>query len=128
MHERLVRKGFNEEQTESVIKFLEEAGLLNDEALAGELFFYALERKNLGRRGIESFLSRRGIAKELASQTLSVHTEEMEIDAAQRIINKKLRTLRRYPVDVIKRRLSGMLHRRGVRPDIISKSIRSLDF
>ena len=127
MLERLIRKGFNEEQTNSAILFLEEAGLIKDETLAEELFSYALERKNLGRRGIEFFLLKRGIGKELISKTLSVHTKDMEMDAAQRIIDKKLRILRRYPVDVVRRRLSGMLQRRGVRADVINKTIQSLD-
>jgi regulatory protein len=127
MLERLIRKGFNEEQTNNAILFLEEAGLIKDETLAEELFSYALGRKNLGRRGIESFLSKRGIGQELISQTLSVHTKDMEMDAAQRIIDRKLRILRRFPVDVIKRRLSGMLQRRGVRADVINKTIQSLD-
>ena len=127
MLERLIRKGFNEEQTNNAILFLEEAGLIKDETLAEELFSYALERKNLGRRGIEFFLSKRGIEKELIGQTLNVHTKEMEMEAAQRIIDKRLKTLRRYPVDVIKRRLSGMLQRRGVRAEVINKTIQSLD-
>lgn len=124
---RLIRKGFNEEQTNNAILFLEEAGLIKDETLAKELFSYALERKNLGRRGIEFFLSKQGIGKELISKTLSVHTKDMEMDAAQRIIDKKLGTLRRHPADVIKRRLSGMLQRRGVQAEVINKTIRSLD-
>lgn len=127
MLERLSRKGFNEEQTKNAMVFLEEAGLIKDETLAEELFRYALERKGLGRKGIESFLARRRIGKELISQTLSVHTKEMEMEAAQRIIDKKLRTLRKYPVDVIRHRLSGMLQRRGVRAEVINKAIRSLD-
>lgn len=127
MLERLIGKGFNEEQIHNAILFLEEAGLIKDESLAEELFRYALGRKNLGRRGIESFLLKRGIGKELVSQTLSVHTKEMETDAAQRIIDKKLRTLRKYPVDVIRRRLFGMLQRRGMRSDVINKAVRSLD-
>ena len=127
MLERLIRKGFDEEQTNNAVLFLEEAGLIKDETLAGELFSYALERKNLGRRGIEFFLSKRGIGKELISQTLSVHTKEMEMDVARRIIDKKLGTLRRYPVDVIRRRLSGMLQRRGVRAEVINKTIQYLD-
>ena len=127
MLERLIGKGFNDEQTNNAILFLEEAGLIKDETLAEELFGYALGRKNLGRRGIEFFLLKRGIGKELISQTLSGHTKEMEMDAAQRIIEKKLRTLRRYSVDVIRRRLSGMLQRRGVRADVINKTIQSLD-
>lgn len=127
MIERLIKKGFNEEETERAVLSLEEAGLIKDESLAEELFNYAATRKNLGRRGIESFLSRRGIGKELRSKTLSAHTEEMETDAAHRIIETKLRTLKRHPADVIRRRLFGMLQRRGMSADVINKAVRSLD-
>jgi regulatory protein len=126
MFERLKRRGFDDEQINNTLEFLEKAGLIKDEALAPGLFRNAIEKRCLGRRGIEMFLYKRGIERELINETLSSHTREMEEGAALRLVEKKLKTLKNYPRDVVKRRLCGMLQRRGFSSDTIKMIIRKL--
>jgi regulatory protein len=126
LFDKLKRKGFSNGQIDHTIRFLEAAGLIDDQNLAGELFAYSLERKPLGKKGIEAFLSRRGIGKELIHRTLSVHTGDMEQESANRFVEKKLRSLKSYPEDVVKRRLWGMLRRRGFSAEAAQKAIGSI--
>ncbi len=124
MFERLRRKGFDSGQIKSTVESLENAGLIKDEALAKELLRNAAERKYLGRKGIEMFLSKRGIQREIIDETMSIHTREMEKDSALKIVEKKLKVLKKYPENIIRRRLWGMLERRGFSPDIINMAVK----
>ncbi|GBD97409.1 regulatory protein RecX [bacterium BMS3Abin06] len=126
MLEKLKRKGFESGQIDAAIKFLEDTDLINDKALASYLFKYSSERKSLGKRGIRIFLTKRGIDNELIEETLSTHTTEMEEKAALEFAERKLRYLKNYPEDVVKRRLWGMLQRRGFSIDIIRRAVNSI--
>lgn len=124
--DKLKSKGFSDGDITSVIRFLEHSGLLDDQNLAGELFNHSLERRPLGKRGIEAFLARRGIGKELIHRTLSVHTTDMEEESAKRLVEKKLKSLQNYPDDVVKRRLWSMLQRRGFSAGVIQRIVKSI--
>lgn len=124
--QRLKEKGFDSEEIERAIACLEDAGFIKDEELAHGLFQNALERKYLGRKGIKMLLLRRGIRKELINETLSNLTEEMEQESAKRLVEKKLRTLKACPEEIIRQKLWRMLERRGFSPDVINYVIKSI--
>ncbi len=126
MIERLAGKGFEASRIDVTLKLLEDAGLINDKLLASDLLHYSAERKYLGKRGIRMYLTKRGIDKELTDKTLSAHTAEMEEKAAIEFVERRLRTLRSYPENVIKQRLWGMLQRRGFSFDVIKKAVGSV--
>lgn len=127
MLERLKRKGFDNDQINSTIGYLQDAGLINDESLASELFKNAIEKKHFGRKGIKTFLSKRGLKKDMIAEILSGLSEDIEKKAALRLVEKKLKVLRNYPQDIIKRRLWAMLQRRGFSVDIINMAIKSIE-
>lgn len=126
MIKKLRGKGFDNAQINNTIGFLEKAGLIRDKALASGLFRNAVERKCLGRKGVELFLFRRGIERELIEQTLLSHTIEMEKQSAVKLVEKKLNTMKNYPDNVVRRRLWGMLQRRGFSADIINMAVNSI--
>ncbi len=126
MLERLKGKGFSDEQINSTLEFLVKADLINDETLASDLFRYSVEYKTYGKIGIRTFLAKRGIEQGLIEKTLSRHTIEMEEKSASIFVEKKMRTLKNYPEDVIKRKLWGMLQRRGVSVDVIKRVVNSI--
>ncbi|GAB4542009.1 MAG: recombination regulator RecX [Thermodesulfovibrionia bacterium] len=123
---RLKRKGFDEEAIDETIRFLEDKGLIDDKLLASELMRSAIERKHLGKKGIEDLLHHRGIGKEEIDEALLSHTEATEEDAAKRLIEKRLKTLKNYPLETIKRRLIEMLRRRGFSSDVIHRMINRI--
>jgi regulatory protein len=124
MVDKLKRKGFSATLSKSTINFLEGAGLMDDKALASELFSFSTENKHLGKRGIRMFMTERGISKELIDKILSKHSFEMEEKAAKELLDNKLRTLQDYPNNVIKRRIWSMLQRRGFSFDVMNRVIR----
>jgi regulatory protein len=126
MFEKLKRKGFSDNEIDNTIYSLEKTGLINDKTLAAELFRYSVERKSLGKKGIEAFLSRRGIDKELVNNVLSTHTNAVEAESAARFAEKKLKSLKKYPEEMVKRRLWGMLQRRGFSVEVIRKTVDSI--
>jgi regulatory protein len=126
MLEKLRLKGFNDEQVNNTIAFLENAGLIKDETLAAELLRNAVARRYLGRKGVAMFLSKRGIDRDLISETLSNLTQEMETETARKLVEKKLKTMKNYPENTVKRRLCGILQRRGFSSDIIYKAVKTL--
>jgi len=127
MSERLRKKGFADEEINSTVKFLEDTGLINDRTLASDLFRYSMGSRALGKRGIRALLLKRGIDRGLVDETLSDHTEESEQGSALEFVESRMRTLNKYPEDVVKRRLWGMLQRRGFSAGVIIKAINSVD-
>jgi len=126
MLRKLEQKGFRSEHIENTMEFLERSGLMNDEILASELFRYSTERKSLGKNGVRMFLIKRGIEKPLIDKVLHDHSDYMEEKSAREFVERKLRTLKHYPEQTVKRRLGGMLQRRGYSTDVIYKTLQSI--
>ncbi|MBI5050109.1 MAG: regulatory protein RecX [Nitrospirae bacterium] len=128
--QKLKEKGFDTQEIDRVVDFLEGAGFIKDAALAESLLRNAVERKYLGRKGIKMLFARRGIEKELTDETLSTLTEDIERESAMRLAEKKLKTLRNFPsgnADIIKQKLWMMLVRRGFSGHVINSVIKSLE-
>jgi regulatory protein len=126
MLQRLEQKGYRSEHIENTMGFLERSGLINDEVLASELFRYSTEIKSLGKNGVRMFLIKRGIDKSLIDKVLLDHSDDMEEKSAREFVERKLRTLKNYPEQTIRRKLVGMLQRRGFSTDVIYKAVHSI--
>ena len=126
MLQKLKQKGFSSAHRENTMEFLERSGLINDEILALELFRYSTERKSLGKNGVRMFLIKRGIEKPLIDAVLHDYSDDVEEKSAREFVERKLRTLKNYPEQTVRRRLTGMLQRRGFSTDVIYKVIQSI--
>ncbi|GBE03838.1 regulatory protein RecX [bacterium BMS3Abin09] len=126
MLDKLRTKGFESEDVNAVMEFLETSGLINDAELASELLSYSARSKPLGKNGIKMLMLKRGLDKGLVDETLSGHTLEMEEDAAMEFAERKFRVLNNYPAKVARRRLWAMLQRRGFSAGIIRKAVDSV--
>ncbi len=124
--ERLVRKGFGSSQIKEAIESLEDAGLINDEDLAPELLRYSIEYKSFGKKGIRTFLSKRGIGRDLIDEVLSNHSPETEEKTAVGFVERKLENLKNYPEDIKRQKLRGMLQRRGFSWEVINRVVNSM--
>ena len=126
MREKLRTKGFETEDIDAVMEFLEKSGLINDAELASELLSYSARSKPLGKNGIRMLMFKRGIDKPLIDETLSAHTAEMEEKAAMEFAERRSRVFNNYPAKVARRRLWAMLQRRGFSADVIRKAVDSV--
>lgn len=127
IYDRLKKKGFAGAEITCTIKFLQAAGLIKDEELVHELLKNAVEKKYLAKRGIKLFLRNRGIKKDLIDEAISGLSEDAEKEAALGLAERKLKVLKNYPPDIIKRRLWGMLERRGFSAEIIKETLNLTD-
>lgn len=126
MLDKLRTKGFESDDINAVMEFLEKSNLINDAELASELLSYSSGSKPLGKNGIRMFMLKRGIDKGLVDETISGHTSEMEEKTAMEFAERKARVLNNYPAKVARRRLWAMLQRRGFSAGIIRKAVDSV--
>ncbi len=121
MHEKLSLKGFSGNTALKAIEYLKERGYIDDRRFAELLRKDALTRKYLGRRAVKSYLMNKGISDDIASAILG--NDNDYFDAAKKLIEKKLRNAKIYDENT-KKRLWGMLSRRGFSYDTISMALK----
>lgn len=125
LRRRLVQKGVESPHAEAAVARLVAQGLVDDRRYAA-----ALARSKAGggssRRRVEQELSRRGVARELASAAVEEVWEEEEIDqggAAVQLARKRAASLAGLDAATRRRRLYGFLARRGYEPDEIRAAL-----
>lgn len=123
LEERLLKKGIAESEASSTIQHFKEIGLIDDLSLAETLKREALTSKLLSQRGAKRYLLNRGIPREIADTVFS-HDEDTDYENAGVFVEKKLKKLANYPPDVLRRRLYGLLVRRGYPSGTIMKALR----
>jgi regulatory protein len=121
--ERLTKKGFTEEEGRKAGSYLKEKGFINDARYAESLKRIAVEQKHLGRRGIVHYLLLKGIPDEIV-EGISGNDEDY-LDAAEKLVKKKMRQLKGLDDSIIRKRLWGVLSRKGFSSDIIKKALRT---
>ena len=109
---RLMRKGFEPTTIDAALIKLTEYGYLNDERFAELWIENRLAHRPRGKRMLELELRQKGIDREIVQETVS----GMEIDdraAALTLANKRLRSVQGLPATEQKKKLTGILARRG---------------
>ena len=118
LKDRMLMKGFSETLVSSTIDHLRDLGYINDVSLAKELNREAMAGKFFSHDGARRYLLIRGIPRHVISIVCSQDRGE-DLQNAQRYIEKKLRMIKTYPPETVKRRLYSQLLRRGYSPDTI---------
>ncbi|TAN45675.1 MAG: regulatory protein RecX [Nitrospirae bacterium] len=121
---KLLERGFSGETTDLAVKRLEDDGYLNDRRTAEAFKRYALNNKHLGRFGVRSFMLKRGIDEDIADE-LSGRNEDY-IETAKAFTEKKMKLLKKCDIDTKRRRIYGLLARRGFDSETINSIIKSL--
>lgn len=125
LKERLVKKGFSEDDIISAVEYLKELGFINDSLLAESLKRDASERKLLGFEGIKRYLLQKGIPKNIVT-SICIENDNEDLDKANQFLLKKINKYGFYPDEKIKKRLYNQLTRRGYSPDIIFKAFEKI--
>ncbi len=127
LKERLIKKGISKAVASSTIQDLKRLGLIDDRSLAETLKREALSRKLLSQQGAIRFLHHRGIPHEVINQVLN-NDEIIDIKNARRLVSKKIKNLRNYSSLPVKKKLYGLLARRGYSSDTIRKVLKEITF
>lgn len=123
IYEKLICKGFSEKVALEAVDYLKDKRFIDDRRFAEILRKDAIERKHLGKRGTRSYLMNKGIAVDITEDILG--DDDDYLDAAKSFVEKKLRNMKVYDGETMKRKLRGMLLRRGFSYDTIDRVLKS---
>jgi regulatory protein len=127
LRERLRAKGIPESAVSSAIRHLKDIGLIDDVSLAESLKREAETTKMLSQKGTKRYLFSRGIPRDIIERIFS-HEDNPDVENAGRLVDKKMKVLARYPAEIVKRRLYGLLSRRGYSSETILKVLKDKYF
>ena len=124
LHRKLMRHEYGQEIVDEVVADLERMGYVDDARFAKTKALSAAEYKHHGRRRALAELSRSGVAHDIAERALDeVYSKSDSLAVARELAKKQAPRLRRLDPVVARRRLAGMLQRRGFDYDAIKPVI-----
>jgi len=122
----LLKREISEEIASSVLDNLELQGLLNDLEFAGLWAESRVRQKKLSKRVIASELRVKGVAQDIIEETINGIDDEDEYQMAFALAERKYRSCSHLDPDVIYRRISGLMARKGFGHNITSRIMREL--
>lgn len=118
LYDKLVNKGELPENAEDAVRWLEELGLLDDEAYAGMIVRHYAAR-GYGKRRVQSELYRRGLSRDLWASALEEMPEQD--DKLDSLLSRKLKS--REPDRSELKKATDALIRRGFSWDEINAAV-----
>lgn len=114
LYRKLARREWGGEVIDAVLEDLSRLGYLNDERFAKTKALSAAQHKQHGRRRAFIELIRSGVKGDVADKALNeVYTDTDTLAVARELARKQAPRLRQLEPLVARRRLTGMLQRRG---------------
>ena len=124
LRRKLVQKGHAKDDVDATISRLLDNGLLNDGKYAEEFARQRLVVAGASQRRVEQLLAQKGIARDVARAATEKVVEEEEVDtigAMEKIVRKKLMSMDGLDLALKRRRLFGVLARKGYDLDDINR-------
>ena len=116
----LARKQVPQEAADQVLARMAEVGLIDDAAFAEAWVESRQQRRHLSRRALAAELHRKGVDRDEAEAALDQVDGADERSAARALAEKKSRSMNRLEPQVRRRRLTGMLARRGFSSAVVN--------
>jgi regulatory protein len=127
LEEVLRRRRVPDEVTQAVLDRMTEVGLVDDAAYAQEYVRIRRETRGLSARALAQELSRRGVSVPDVQEALAELDAEADRAAAKALVEKKWSSVARLDQDAARRRLVGMLGRRGYGPGLAFGVVREVE-
>jgi len=125
---KLAELGYDETTCERVLDRLGDIGLIDDRAFAEALVRQVKRRKPAGAMLLRQKLREKHIPADLIEQVISDTTDVQEnVDGAVQLARKRAGTLGHVDATTRRRRIYGLLARRGFDPQTINLAMRQLD-
>lgn len=114
LRRKLLRREYGESVIDGVLDDLVRLGYVDDARFAKTRAMSAAEHRHYGRRRAFMELMRAGVDASVADDALEqVYSSHDSLDTARRLAEKQAPRLRKLDPAVARRRLAGMLQRRG---------------
>ncbi|MDX2184373.1 MAG: regulatory protein RecX [Gemmatimonadaceae bacterium] len=126
LRRRLAQAGHEVAEIDAAIEKLTRAGFLDDAAFARNFARSRLSSGKRSTRRVRDELRTKGLGTEMVAEALDeVSADEGISDAraAEALARKKAATLRDVDRQTARRRLYGLLARRGFSPDVIARAV-----
>lgn len=115
------------EVSDRVLDRFHEVGLVDDRSLAQSFATSGTVNRGWSRREVARRLRERGIAEDDIEQAVEPITDENERDRALSLVRRKWARLEAVDRDVRRRRLAGMLARKGYSPGLALSVVRTVE-
>ena len=122
--EALAKRDVPAEIATRLLDRFEEVGLVDDEAFARTWVQTRMSNKGLSRRALTVELRRKGVDDEVIRTVLDEIDGDAEIEAARRLVRRKIGSTRGLDPPARIRRLAGMLGRKGYPPGLALRVVR----
>ncbi len=123
----LAKRHVEPDVAKSVLDRFEEIGMVDDAAYAELLIRSRCNTKRVSRSVLRQQLRQKGVDQEIIEDALMVVTDEDELRMATEVVEKKLRAMSNLEPEVRKRRLFGLLARKGYGTHIALRVINDLE-
>lgn len=121
LRQAMAKRNVPADVADEVLERFGEVGLVDDQAFASTLVASRTRFSGRGRARIRQELQVKGVDREIADEALAAISPEEELEAARAVARKKARSLAGLEAHVARRRLAGVLARRGFTTSVVSQ-------
>ena len=123
----LAKRNIEPDVSKSVLDRFEEIGMVDDAAYAELLIRSRCNTKRVSRSVLRQQLRQKGVNQEIIEEALLVVSDADELRMATELVERKARAMSRLEPEVRKRRLFGLLARKGYNTSIALRVIQDLE-
>lgn len=123
----LAKRHIEPDVAKSVLDRFEDTGTVDDVAFAELLIRSRCNTKRVSRSVLRQQLRQKGVAKEIIEAALLFVSDADELRMATELVERKARAMSRLEPQVRKRRLFGLLARKGYNTSIALRVIQDLE-
>ena len=123
----LTKRHIEPDVAKSVLDRFEEIGMVDDAAYAELLIRSRCNTKRVSRSVLRQQLRQKGVDQEIIEEALLVVSDADELRMATELVERKARAMSRLEPEVRKRRLFGLLARKGYNTSIALRVIQDLE-
>lgn len=120
----LRRRGVPDDTATRVLDRFTELRLIDDRALASGYATAQHQQRGLARRAVAHKLRQRGVDEATVRESMAGIDRDSELEAARRLVVRKQRSLAGVEPAAQRRRLLGVLARRGYSADLAQQVVR----
>jgi len=122
----LARKGIPDDVADRVLDRLTEVGLIDDEAYAQSFVASRHRHGGLGAGALREELKRKGVDARIAASAVAVVDRDAEYQRARSLLERRVDSAMARGVDTARRRLLGLLARRGYPADLAERVVQDV--